>query len=667
MSYQLPMVQPSAAKVLPTKKVPLFASNLEAALFWFAYGLKVIPILTGTKKATLSWDPWLENLSEAKIRAQWGRYPEHELGFIVGDDLIVFDADSPEAIAALDAIEKKHDVVPLLVVKTSKGVHHYNQLPKDAFAKSDSHDSKKHPARIDVKTGRNQIILPPSTGKTIEVFQANNVDELSEASQEFIDAVFKHNERKAPRVAQPGDVSAESSQPPSGNLSFLKFVLNHIDPDCGYDDWFKVNAAIFHETSGSDAGLALVIAWSSKSSKYPGDHVMREKWGSFKIDVSKPITIGTLIMMATASGMDLDAARDASIPPFEKITPPPVAVETSATSNLLDQYSLMGCSAELENQAVEQCFVLDEIALMGQMTFLFAPPNSGKTLLTFSFLIEAIKQGRINPSRVYYINVDDSAQGLLEKNRFAEEFGFNMLSEGHHSFSAANFPNLLKDLVEKDQASGVIIILDTVKNFVDVMDKTKCSRFTKAVRSFTLKGGTLIGLAHTNKNPGRNGKLVVGGTSDIRDDCDCAYTLSVGKSSAPDSAFVVFENIKGRGGVAKRAAYSYCTESGISYGEMLCSVRAVDESQFQPLAETGESASEATVIDAVKSCINLGVNSKMKLVDAVAQRIGVSKRIAIRVLEKYTGVDPAVHHWTYSVKGRGAKVFALLDPVSADS
>ena len=317
MAYQFATIQPSEAAVPSTKTVPPFASNLEAALFWFAYGLKVIPILAGTKKATLSWDPWLENLSEAKIRVHWGRYPEHELGFIVGDHVIVFDADSPESIAALEAIEKKCDVVPQLVVKTLRGEHHHFRRPEGAFAKTDSHDSKRHPARIDVKTGRGQIILPPSTGKTIKVFQANNVSELSEASQEFIDAVFKHNERKAPRVVQPGDVSAESSQPPSGNLSFLKFVLNHIDPGCGYEDWFKVLAAIFHETSDSDEGLALAIAWSSKSSKYPGDHEMREKWGSFKIDVSKPITIGTLIMMAKASGMDLDAARDASMPPFE--------------------------------------------------------------------------------------------------------------------------------------------------------------------------------------------------------------------------------------------------------------------------------------------------------------------------------------------------------------
>ena len=393
---------------------------------------------------------------------------------------------------------------------------------------------------------------------------------------------------------------------------------------------------------------------------------MREKWHSFKTDVSKPITIGTLIMMAKASGMDLDAVRDASIPAFEKITPPP-GVEASATPNILDQYSLMGCSGDLEKHVVEQRFVLDPIALMGQMTFFFAPPNSGKTLIVLFLLIEAIKQGRFNPSQVYYINVDDSAQGLLEKNTIAEEFGFHMLSEGHRSFSAGNFLTLLTELVEKDQATGIIIILDTVKKFVDVMHKKESSRFSTILRGFILKGGTVIGLAHTNKNPGRDGKLIVGGTSDIRDDCDCAYTLSAVQSSTTDNKVVAFENIKGRGGVAQRAAYSYSTESGISYGEMLCSVRAVDDTHFEHLKQVEETKSDSEMIAAVKFCIRAGVNTKMKLAEAVVQRIGISKGIAIRVLEKYTGVDPAVHHWTYAVKARGAKVYTVLDSVSADS
>jgi hypothetical protein len=35
--------------------------------------------------------------------------------------------------------------------------------------KSDSHDSKKYPKRIDIKTGSGMIVLPPSTGKTVLV------------------------------------------------------------------------------------------------------------------------------------------------------------------------------------------------------------------------------------------------------------------------------------------------------------------------------------------------------------------------------------------------------------------------------------------------------------------------------------------------------------------
>jgi hypothetical protein len=117
----------------------------------------------------------------------------------------------------------------------------------------------------------------------------------------------------------------------------------------------------------------------------------------------------------------------------------------------------------------------------------------------------------------------------------------------------------------------------------------------------------------------------------------------------------------------EQAAYSYSTESGISYGELLCSVRAVDDAQVKHLKQAEETKSDSEIIAAVKFCIRAGVNTKMKLVEAVAQRIGVSNGIAIRVLEKYTGVDPAVYHWTYAVKARGAKVYTVLDPVPDDN
>jgi hypothetical protein len=71
--------------------------------------------------------------------------------------------------------------------------------------------------------------------------------------------------------------------------------------------------------------------------------------------------------------------------------------------------------------------------------------------------------------------------------------------------------------------------------------------------------------------------------------------------------------------------------------------------------------SEAEVIASVLACIAEGINTKMKLSEATAKHAGVSKRQALAVIERYSGEDPAVHKWSFSIAGRGAKVFTLLE------
>lgn len=88
--------------------------------------------------------------------------------------------------------------------------------------------------------------------------------------------------------------------------------------------------------------------------------------------------------------------------------------------------------------------------------------------------------------------------------------------------------------------------------------------------------------------------------------------------------------------------------------------------QLVPLKQAEQLASDAEVMNAVIASIGKGVNTKMKLADAVAKRAGISKRSALQIIEKYTGDDPAQHQWTYSVRERGAKVYALLDRPTPD-
>jgi len=170
-----------------------------------------------------------------------------------------------------------------------------------------------------------------------------------------------------------------------------------------------------------------------------------------------------------------------------------------------------------------------------------------------------------------------------------------------------------------------------------------------------------VALAHTNKKPGMDGRPVYGGTSDSVDDCDCAYIMWVLPPQAGSSEKIVqFENIKRRGNVVQHAAYSYSSDADISYSELLASVQIVDETELAPAVQAEAVRSDAEAIAAVEACIGEGINTKMLMADAVAKRTNLSKRSAMQVVERYTGADPAIHRWNYSVHARGAKVFELL-------
>ena len=145
--------------------------------------------------------------------------------------------------------------------------------------------------------------------------------------------------------------------------------------------------------------------------------------------------------------------------------------------------------------------------------------------------------------------------GLLEKLIIAEKSGFHMLSEGYNEFSAGKFLNTIKSMTEDGSAKGVIIVLDTLKKFTDLMDKKACTEFAKILRAFALKGGTVIGLAHTNKHPDADGVPIHAGTSDIREDFDCAYIINIIEGKT-DKTVVEFTNIKKRGNVELSTAYS---------------------------------------------------------------------------------------------------------------
>ncbi len=444
-------------------------------------------------------------------------------------------------------------------------------------------------------------------------------------------------------------------------IEWIVALLKFTSPYVNQGERDQVIRGVHRATGGSADGLAIVDDWYRRRPDYPGSEVVSDNWRAVATDPAGSDDFGTLLQLIDSSGFDSLEICSGAEPGFE--TCKYEAIDAPLTSmNVLVAYSLLGQLKKLNRDIVAQTYLLGSLVLMGQATVLYAAPNTGKTLIFLWLLVEAIRRGRVDPVRVFYVNVDDSLNGLVQKLKLAETYGFHMLAEGYEGFQASDFLRLLNELTERGQAHGVVIALDTAKKFADVMDKRASTEFGKLVRRFVLRGGTCILLAHTNKRPGADGRPIYAGTSDIVEDVDCAYTLRVISELGAFERVVEFENIKRRGDVCRRAVYGYSAADGISYEALMASVREIDDCECADIERAAERRADTDLIEVARDCIKSGINTRMALAATIAQKTDCSKRKAFKLLDKYTGADPQQHFWAFEVKARGAKTYRLLSP-----
>jgi len=365
----------------------------------------------------------------------------------------------------------------------------------------------------------------------------------------------------------------------------------------------------------------------------------------------------------TLAGEDADLKKDLRITRLTDLAVldvADVAIPAAAASNFLRQFSLRGNAAAIESQAQDAVPLLGNICLSGQTTVWYAPPNAGKTLAALRMTHDAITEGRIAAGDVYYFDADDNSLGLAQKLRIMDDLGAHTIAPGFNGFRNADLLDHLKQTAARNEARGTLVIIDTVKKFTSLMDKRQSSEFADACRQYALRGGTLLGLAHTAKNANPDGKLRYAGTTDILEDFDAAYLLSpIEGAGEPSERVVEFRALKRRGDNAELAAYSYSLDAGISYEELLLSVQPVDPERVDDFKRVVSEQGDAPVVEAITALIGEGVNQKMVLAKAAAKRAGVSERAAVRVLEAWSNADPTQGKWSFVVRARGAKVYEL--------
>ena len=327
----------------------------------------------------------------------------------------------------------------------------------------------------------------------------------------------------------------------------------------------------------------------------------------------------------------------------------------------LATFSLRGQTEMMRKRMLEQVFVLDGLAILGQLTVFYAQFNTGKTLITLSELIKSISAGRIKGESVFYVNADDTFDGLVTKNSIAEKYGFNMLAPGENDFEPSSFSAYIKQMIEDDSARGVIIVLDTLKKFMDLMDKKGGSNFMKSLRYFVLAGGTVIALAHSNKHKSADGNVVYGGTNDVPSDSDCVFTVDTVSANGTTKQ-VLFENIKKRGNVVLSKSFSYLEGGDNTYYEIIESV-SVDDAVSTFNAKSQKTANDKRqkdilCIEAVLDVLNLGDVCKTDLVGRVHKESGYSKLAVQKVLRDYKGID-----WHVIPGDKNTQVFSNKKPI----
>jgi hypothetical protein len=248
-----------------------------------------------------------------------------------------------------------------------------------------------------------------------------------------------------------------------------------------------------------------------------------------------------------------------------------------------------------------------------------------------------------------------------------------MLLPYHNEFNTPKLLPLVEALVAKEEAKCIVIVLDTLKKFTDLMDKKKATDFGKLIRAFVSKGGTAITLAHTNKNRGDDGKPVFGGTSDILDDCDCSYILDAGEPDKFGKHWVIFENIKSRGDVADQVMFTFSKSKGNTYQDVINSIERRDAEEKELTAHLSKKKhredKDQEVIEAILDYLADDELQTKDLINGVHELTVFSKSRIKTVLLDYAGGDYLQGNRWSKRKGeqRNQRLYKKLpDPLEAN-
>jgi hypothetical protein len=257
--------------------------------------------------------------------------PQHNVGIKTGQGIAFVDIDitDPDASAAITAEWLR---------RHPEGLRRTGLAPKTGFLVASDYEKKrevKFPQlgekdKIEILADGQQFVaygIHPDTGKPYHWHDLDPLDTflgvtdmLTFVSKAEIDDFLQWADenfgpKHAPKLseqAMPGGPAACHNDLRDDTFAGVNStcsdevaeILSHIPPDSGYSEWLAVLMGLHEWSSGSQEGLAIADAWSSRGSKYkPGE--VAQKWKGF--DTSGGSTWKSVTRLARLNGADLSA------------------------------------------------------------------------------------------------------------------------------------------------------------------------------------------------------------------------------------------------------------------------------------------------------------------------------------------------------------------------
>ena len=267
-----------------------------------------------------------------------------------------------------------------------------------------------------------------------------------------------------------------------------------------------------------------------------------------------------------------------------------------------------------------------KMVAMTELSVVYGSSGSGKTLVILSDIRKSILDKTIKGEDVVYVNLDDSARGLAEKAEILAGLKIKMIKE----FDLM----MLHSIIDENVAKGKVIIIDTVKKIVNLMDKAQVADLMKHLKKFTHVGGTVILIAHSNKNLGSDGIPVLEGVGDLKNDADCVVRVQRHKD-----IMTMSNDDKSRSYVELEAIFQASDTK--NYKSLMYSIKQLSGQEAEDLKKQREQEcfkeDNRRLTETITEMIGLFSVQKTKLVDDLVKDTGLSRRFIVTTLELLEG------------------------------